>query len=203
MSIRGIVPISGQLPGINVPVSIVRTATAGLPPQNIDLAAAKTGTLSTRTNDTAGTLTMTNGHGIVDGDRIAIFWGAGVAYLATVGTVATNSVPFTGAAGTVLPIATTAVTVQVMTPLDVDFDGDKAEIVMASFTRRGVIVFEDASNTVLDAEALAAGEGYVYISGISQSNPLAGDPVDEVWIANGDSTTTSQFVFGGIYNSDE
>jgi hypothetical protein len=63
------------------------------------LAAAKGGTLTTRTSDTAGTLTMSSGHGITDGQVIDIYWSTGQVTSATVGTVATNSVPFTGATG--------------------------------------------------------------------------------------------------------
>ena len=96
-----------------------------------------------------------------------------------------NAVPFTGAAGDNLPNQDTAVTVQVMTPLDVDFDGDKAEIVAASFTRRGVVVFEDSNDVVLDAGDIAAGEGYVYVVAwpVESADRKSGRSV----IANGDS----------------
>jgi hypothetical protein len=201
MSLTGIAKLAAQLPGVHVNVSLAKTATGSIA-QSQALAAAKTGSLTTRTLDTAGELTMTTGHGITDGARIAIFWSGGCAYLGTVGTVVGNAVPFTGAAGDNLPVEDTAVTVQVMTPLDVDFDGDKAEIVAASFRRRGVVVFEDSDNAVLDAGDIAAGEGYVYVVGLSQSNPLAGNPVDQVWIANGDSDGTNAFVLGVLYQSD-
>lgn len=201
MSLTGIAKLAAQLPGVVVNVSLAKTATGSIA-QSQALAAAKTGSLTTRTLDTAGELTMTTGHGITDGARIAIFWSGGCAYLGTVGTVVGNAVPFTGAAGDNLPVEDTAVTVQVMTPLDVDFDGDKAEIVAASFRRRGVVVFGDSGDAVLDAGDIAAGEGYVYVSGLSQSNPLAGNPVDQVWVASGDSDDTNAFVLGVLYQSD-
>jgi hypothetical protein len=201
MSLTGIAKLAAQLPGVHVNVSLAKTATGSIA-QSQALAAAKTGSLTERTLDTAGELTMTTGHGITDGARIAIFWSGGCAYLGTVGTVVGNAVPFTGAAGDNLPVEDTAVTVQVMTPLDVDFDGDKAEIVAASFRRRGVVVFEDSGDAVLDAGDIAAGEGYVYVSGLSQSNPLAGNPVDQVWVASGDSDGTNAFVLGVLYQSD-
>lgn len=201
MSLTGIAKLAAQLPGVNVNVSLAKTATGSIA-QSQALAAAKTGSLTERTDNTAGELTMTTGHGITDGARIAIFWSGGCAYLGTVGTVVGNAVPFTGAAGDNLPVKDTAVTVQVMTPLDVDFDGDKAEIVAASFRRRGVVVFEDSDDAVLDAGDIAAGEGYVYVSGLSQSNPLAGNPVDQVWVASGDSDDTNAFVLGVLYQSD-
>lgn len=202
MSLTGIAKLAAQLPGVNVSVSLAKTATGSIA-QSQALAVAKTGSLTERTLDTDGELTMTDtGHGITDGAWIAIFWSGGCAYLGTVGTVVGNAVPFTGAAGDNLPVEGTAVTVQVMTPLDVDFDGDKAEIVAASFRRRGVVVFEDSSDAVLDAGDIAAGEGYVYVSGLSQSNPLAGNPVDQVWVANGDSDGTNAFLLGVLYQSD-
>ena len=68
--------------------------------------------------------------------------------------------------------------------------------------RRGVVVFEDSSDVVLDAGDIAAGEGYVYVSGLSQSNPLTGNPVDQVWVANGDSDGTNAFLLGVLYQSD-
>ena len=201
MSLTGIAKLAAQLPGVHVNVSLAKTATGSIA-QSQALAAAKTGSLTKRTDNTDGELTMTTGHGITDGARIAIFWSGGCAYLGTVGNVVGNAVPFTGAAGDNLPVEDTAVTVQVMTPLDVDFDGDKAEIVAASFRRRGVVVFEDSGDAVLDAGDIAAGEGYVYVVGLSQSNPLAGNPVDQVWIANGDSDGTNAFVLGVLYQSD-
>lgn len=201
MTLSGIVNLSAQLPGVTVQAKFTASATGSIS-QSETLAAAKTGSLTTRTSDTDGELTMTTGHGITDGARIAIFWDGGCAYLGTVGTVATNSVPFTGAAGDNLPAKDTAVTVQVMTPLDVDFDGDKAKMIAVSFSRRGVVVFEDSGDAVLDGEDIVGGEGYVYVAGLSQSNPLVGNPVDQVWVANGDSSGTNAFLLGVLYDSD-
>ena len=203
MALTGVVSLAANLPGARVRMNFALAASGSIE-QKATLDAALAGTLSTRTSDTAGTLTMGANHGITDADIIAIFWTGGAAYLATVGTVDGLSVPFTGAAGDVLPVGEApAVTVQIMTPLDVDFDGDKAECVAVSFSRRGVIVFEDSGDAVLDAADIAAGEGYAYVEGLSQSNPLTGNAVDEVWIANGDSTATNAFVLGVLYNSDE
>ena len=200
MSLNGIVTVTAQLPGQNVTAKFSHSASGAIT-QSESLAVAKTGTLSTRTSDTVGTLTMSALHGITDGQRIAIFWTGGCCYLATVGTVATNSVPFTTGAGDVLPIATTAVKVGVMVDLDVDFDGDLLALMLASFTYRGVVVFTDVGPAVLGAKDVAAGEGYGYVYGFSQSNPLTGNPVDKVWIANGDSTYANTFSLGLLYDS--
>ncbi len=203
MSVSGSITVTANMPGMANHSGVFSRSAAGSIAQSVTLAAAKTGTLSTRTSDTAGTLTMTAGHGIVDGDVIAIFWGTtGVAYLGTVGTVDGNSVPFTGAAGTALPAQDTAVKVQVMTDLNVDFDGDDLELLMARFSARGVIVFEDSGDAVLDALEIPAGESYYYIADSAYANPLTGNAVDQIWIASGDSSNTNAFTFACLYNSD-
>ena len=57
---------------------------------------AKTGTLSTRTSTTVGTLTMAGGHGITTGVLIDLFWSGGSRARVTVGSVSGNSVPISG-----------------------------------------------------------------------------------------------------------
>src|SRR5687768_15260880 len=82
-------------------------------------AAAKTGSLTTRTSDTVGELTMTAGHLITTGARLDIYWTVagvnGARRGVVVGTVVVNAVPISGGAGDVLPAAATAVTAMVPT----------------------------------------------------------------------------------------
>ena len=202
MSIQGKASITLMLPGVSIGAEISRPAAGGVPPQEVSLEAADAGTLTTRTSDAAGTLTMDDaGHGISTADVITIFWTGGIAYQATVGTVSGTTVPFTGAQGTVLPSATTEVVADVVEVLDVDFDGDDLELFAAAMDRRGHIVFEDSGDAEIDAAELIANEPYMYIDGMTASNPLTGNPVDEVHIANGDSSLVATFRLGGTYNS--
>jgi hypothetical protein len=49
---------------------------------------------------------------------------------------------------------------------------------------------------------LTANEPYLYISGgMTGNNPLAGNAVDQVKLANGDATANATFKMGGTYNS--
>jgi len=148
-------------------------------------------------------LTMGANHGITNGAIIAIFGPtSGVTYFGTVGTVDGNSVPFTAAdGGDVLPANNSAVTVDVITDLDVDFDGDNLEILAAVMDRRGLIVFEDAGNTALHGVELSAGEPFFFVDGLTGNNPLTGNAVDQVRIANGNSASNTTFKMGGTYNS--
>lgn len=86
-----------------------------------DLPVANAGELTTRSSGTAGTLTMESGHTITTGARLDIYWEtqtspvvtAGSCRGATVGSVSGNSVPFTGASGTALPLVNALITAAV------------------------------------------------------------------------------------------
>lgn len=203
----GTIQIVASIGGVKETMNIIRSAAATITVEST-LDAGQAGTLSTRTGDTEGTLTLGAGHGITDGKIIAIFWTSGVAYLATVGSVDGTSVPFTGAAGDVLPDEDTAIVAGVMEAHDVEFDGDNLEMLIATFRQRGVVVFEDwggsggAGDAVVDAADIAANEPYLFIADVMATNPLTGNAVDQVWIANGDSSNSSLFKLAALYNSE-
>ncbi|MDD8027908.1 MAG: hypothetical protein PHI34_15520 [Acidobacteriota bacterium] len=203
----GTIQVVASIGGIKETMNILRSAAATVTVEST-LDAGKAGTLSARTGDTEGTLTLGADHGITDGEVIAIFWSSGVAYLATVGTVAGTSVPFTGAAGDVLPDEDTAIVADVMEAHDVEFDGDNLEMLIATFRQRGVIVFEDWSGSggdgdqVIDAADIAANEAYLFVADVMATNPLTGNAVDQIWIANGDSSNSSLFKLAALYNSE-
>lgn len=203
----GTIQVVANIGGVKETMNIVRSAAATITVEST-LEAGKAGTLSTRTSDTAGTLTLGADHGITDGEVIAIFWPSGVAYLATVGTVDGTSVPFTGAAGDALPEEDAAIVADVMEAHDVEFDGDDLEMLVATFRERGVVVFEDWSGSggdgdaVLDAADIAANEAYLFIADTGEANPLTGNAVDQVWIANGDPSNSSLFKLAALYNSE-
>ena len=182
-------------------------ASGAVPPQEKALAAAKSGTLSTRTSDTAGTLTLAAGHGITDGDTIDVFWtdANGVlkcAYGATVGTVAGNEVPFTGASGDALPDQGTAITAQKPTELDCDFDGDKAVLLVAMMkTSGGHVTFVDSGDAVLKGQTLQANEPFLWWKNGPFAAPVTGNPVDAVLISNA-GTAAATFQLTGLVDSD-
>jgi hypothetical protein len=76
------------------------------------------GTLTTRSDDDTGTLTMDDGgHGIATGAVVTLLWDGGSRGGVAVGTVAGVSVPIDGGSGDVLPATSTAVRVVVSAPL--------------------------------------------------------------------------------------
>ncbi len=158
------------------------------------LAAAKTGTLTTRTSDTAGTLTMSSGHGITDGQVIDIYWSTGQVTSATVGTVATNSVPFTGATGPVLPAAATAVTVMVQQSEAFSFlDANLAGLFVGAGGAACSATFKTSGGTIVGTvrvNAAASGstnnKDYIWDDGDGSDIPVS-DDVATVHLTHGDS----------------
>jgi len=168
----------------------------------VALPAGAAGSLSTRGGDTEGELTMDDaGHGIQTGDTIAIFWAGGRCFNCTVGTVAGTTVPFTTAVGDVLPAADTVVVADVQVEHNLDFDGDNLESIVANCTRRGHIHFEDSGGNVLAGADLTAAESWQWFADQGIANPLAGNPVDKVFFANGDGVNAATAKLGMIYDS--
>jgi hypothetical protein len=138
---------------------------------------------------------MASGHGITDGQRLDIYWTGGQCYGATVGTVATNSVPFTGASGTVLPIATTAITAQVPTLAPLVVTGDDVVGIGVSMPTGGIAVFATSvPANVYAASLTATATSYVYTDADGGTNPLAGASVARVYLSHG---TTAEITATG------
>lgn len=191
--------------GLSIQSTVNREA-EGQIGQSVALPAAKSGTLSTRTNDTDGTLTLEADHGITDSEVINIFWmdAEGVyhcAYGATVGTVDGNDVPFTGASGDVLPTKDDAITASLVVEIDIDFDGDLAEMIAAGCNKLSHIAFRDVTPTVLKPVLLLAAEGWNWASGQGITNPLTGNPVNDVLASNGEATAEATLQIGVLYDS--
>ncbi len=152
-------------------------------PWSVSLAAAKSGSLTLRTDANTGTLTMESGHGITTGARLDLYWSGGSRYGITVGTVSGTSVPIDLGAGTDLPVVGTAVTAQVPDSEAVVVTGDNVVSIAAACTVGGTVVFADNSNATLLALVLDTATGsYVWVTG-SGTNPLAGASVAKVFLS--------------------
>lgn len=201
----GTISENAGLAGLTIQSTIQRTGTGGIG-HDPSLPAAKAGALSTRTSDTAGTLTLGAGHGITDGQVVNIFWTdvngeSHCAYGATVGTVAGNDVPFTGAAGDVLPAEGCAITVSVVVLIDTDVDGDLLKMIAAGSTLLTHMTFKREAGTVILPVLLLANEGWKWVKGQGIANPLTGDPVGKIAVSNGSVAAIAAFKVAYIYDS--
>jgi hypothetical protein len=161
-------------------------------PFSVTLEAAKTGSLTTRTNNTTGTLTMAASHGITTGARLDLYWSGGSRRGITVGTVSVNSVPFSGGAGDNLPVQDTAITAQVPVSENLVVTGNDVVSIGTRVTGGGTIVFTDGSNAEIFATTLTSDvPSYAWASGYGGTNPLAGGSVAKVFLSQRSSAGTS------------
>lgn len=158
---------------------------------SLSLPAGLAGTLSTRTDDDTGVLTVATGHGITTDDTVAVFWDGGSQYNVDVTAVAATTISIDVGDGTVLPAATTAIIVSKQLPHAVAFTGDSLNVLAISCRQRASIEFFSSAPASLLRYDMATNEGRTWVSDIDVTNPLAGDTVATVRVANGSTTLTT------------
>lgn len=153
-----------------------------------NLAAAKTGTLTTRTSNSVGTLTMTTGHGIQTGDRLDLYWDGGQRRGITVGTVSVNSVPFTLGAGDNLPLVNTVITAMVPTVKVITFTGSNLVALLFWCQAYSQFVLTQSDNTEIFATVIE-GSGkntFSWDEDCGYTNPVSGT-VGKLYLSHNDS----------------
>jgi hypothetical protein len=156
---------------------------------------AQPATLTVRTNNTDGSLTMTNaGHGIVTGQRLDLYWTGGKRFYAVAGTVAGAVVPFTGSTGggDNLPIATTSLAVGIPTSAAFRVTGDNVTAILLSLPPgwNGYFAFDEAGTVENPAQYVAGGTPFSWPG--ENSNILAGLTVTKLWVSHDNSVATVQ-----------
>jgi hypothetical protein len=182
---------------------------------NFVLPVAQAGSLTTRTSNTAGTLTMNSlSHGITTGSTIDIYWTGGQCRGATVGTVAGNSVPFTGATGTVLPAAATAITAMNPVVKNLAVVGNNLQGLALELknpnnaptvaTDVGTFSFQSSAPAELLCR-IQDNYDNVYVwdaatANTGDTNPLAGVTVATVNVSHASATLTPTVIVGAAFN---
>jgi hypothetical protein len=181
------------------PLAVVRENSGSIGLQDT-LNTAKAGTLSTRTDNNTGTLTLGSGHGITDGQIIDVYWSGGVQRTVTVGTVSGTSVPIDGGIGDNLPTATTAITACVQKAINLSIDGDNTKILAViletvdkSLRTAANVQFLDAASDVIAEIDLVANVSQVWDIEGGSSNPFTGDPITNLKASQANSTSTETY----------
>ena len=166
--------VSGYFSGSE---SITLTDNEGIS-ANPPIPAAQPAVLTTRTNNTSGSLTMTNSnHGITTGQRVDLYWAGGQCYGAVVGTVAGTTVPIASVSGGAnLPIATTAIQVGISTSVSFAFTGNNLTALAAQLgtgPTQGYFVLNNGSSDVAAFGLANLNELYTWYAGNGITNPVA------------------------------
>lgn len=176
---------------------VVRTSSGPIALEDT-LSAAKSGTLTTRTDNNTGTLTMAASHGITTGQIIDIYWSGGVQRSVTVGTVATNEVPIDSGIGDNLPADETAITAVVQKSINLAIDGDNTKILAVvletidkTLRTAANVQFLDAAADVIAEIDLVTNVPQVWDIEGGSANPFTGDPITNLKASQA-STSTSE-----------
>lgn len=149
--------------------------------------AAKSGSVTTRTDDNTGVITMSAGHGFTTGQKVDVFWTGG-SRRGMDATVATNAVTVDGGNGDVLPALSTAITAMVPTSVPMAFAGDDLDALSVGCPTAvsGWAVFKNSGGTVLASYQIPSGtRAKTWATGLGITNPLAGATVATVEFSHG------------------
>lgn len=175
---------------------------------DVTVPAAKTGTLTVRTDNTTGSLTMQNGHGLTTGVKFDLYWVGGSRHGVVAGTVATNVVPISGGAGDNLPVAASAITAMIPVSEDLVATGDNVVGIAGSNLntadpdsgKSATISLAEDDGTIAYALTPDAGESQTWFSADGVTNPVAGAAITQVLLSHGDSTKSARLVGDVMYN---
>lgn len=168
----------------------------------ISLSAAKAGTLTTRTDDNTGVVTLSVDHGVTDGQKLDVYWSGGSRRGMTVGTVVDQVVPIDGGAGDNLPALSSAITAMVPVVNDLELIGDNLVALIGSGSAKGIISIQETDGTerhvlqVYGANRIAGGS---WLEEDGDTNPLAGQATEKVAFSHGDSSGTKTMRLSGMY----
>jgi hypothetical protein len=174
----------------------------------ITLPAGKSGTLTTRTDDNTGIVTVASGHGITGSDTVDVYWAAGRRYGVDVTATDATTISIDLGAGDNLPTASTAVVICKQVVVNKAIDGDAVEIIgllaeLAASTGFGVRI------TVFDAVSAggsAVGNGidldpnspFVLDIEGGAANLLTGSPILSFVASNGDGSNACTLKIQGL-----
>lgn len=164
--------------------------------------AAKAGSLTTRTDADTGTITGSTGHGVVDGDKLDVYWSGGCRRNMTVGTVSGNAIPIDGGSGDNLPALNTALTFKVpQTEGEWALAGaDVRGLCVKAPTYRGQVVVRQSGGTEIAAFLVSPGHDYVWSVASGITNPVTGATIAKATFSHESPDADQEMVLTFIYN---
>lgn len=186
------ISLSGN--GSSLAAAVSRSADGG-GSREVTLPAGIAGTLTTRTDNDTGVLTVGSGHAITNTDTVDVFWDGGVRYGVDVTATTATTIAIDIGSGTNLPSASTAIVVTKQVQINADIDGDALAIIglLASFssltsTAKVHVDLQDSGSASIEAITLSANAPKVYDITGGDTNLFTGNPVTKIMAANGSST---------------
>ena len=174
----------------------------------VTLPAGKSGTLTTRTDDNTGVVTVASGHGITASDTVDVYWATGRRYGVDVTTAGATTLDIDLGSGDNLPAQSTAVVIVKQVVVNKAIDGDNVEIIgflatLAADTGFGVrITFFDAvsggGSAVGNGIDLDPNSPFVLDIEGGATNLLTGSPILSFVASNGDGSNACTLKIQGL-----
>lgn len=165
---------------------------------DITLPAAKAGTLSTRTDNDTGVVTVASGHGVTTSNLVDVYWitgSTGRRYGMTVTGTTGTTISIDGGSGDNLPTALDAVTIAPQVVINTTIDGDNINILgLMAFvpdstaTSKAHVTFKDSGAAAIANLDLTANVPRVYDIDGGDTNVFTGNPIVTAHATNGNST---------------
>lgn len=173
------------------------------------LAAQCDGSLTTRTDDDTGVVTLSTGHGIETADVVDVYWSGGMRYGMTA-TVSGVEITVDGGAGDNLPAEDTAITAVVeQTTWEINFDGDDAQVVAVVY-RNGAdtgakahIDLQDATPATIEEldlvhEAVSGGLDHITDIANGDTNIYSGNRITAGKVSHDSQQAGTVYVMVGL-----
>lgn len=143
-------------------------------------------TLTTRTDNTTGSITGPAGHGIVTAQVVDLYWVGGSRRSVIVGTVAGNVIPISGGQGDNLPVAASAITVAPRVTIDLaTLTGSKIKAVAAQAEAvRSTVIIAQANDTEILARVVQSGRVLAWDDEDGTANPFTAVNVGKAYVSH-------------------
>jgi len=191
--------INAECGGIRVNKTYTRSADHANPYQPDAIPAAQAGSLTTRTSDVAGVVTLGAGHGMTTGMIVDVYWTGGVRYGVAI-TVASNDATLADGdhtGGAVLPAEDTAVILCEQVEIATNIDGDNAAVLLVSLeyqatsTAKGHVHFCETDDTNVADFDLDADKPLLVDMDQDIANPLTGELIGVCYASHADVTNAA------------
>ncbi len=191
MTKTGTISVNVQCETLNHSVNYADTG-GGTVAKDFTLPAGKTGTLSTRTDDNMGVITLGAGHGLTN-ETVSVGWTGGKRVGMAITAYDSTTITVDGGTGDNLPTQSTSVVVGVAVPAtDAVFDGDNMAFLLIKCPQRSVVNFLDSGPASLFVQEITVAlGGYYWSEATGVTNPLTGNAIATINAYNLSTTATT------------
>lgn len=169
------ITIGTNIGGVSRSKQITRTGSTFTHPET--LVAGKTGTLSTRTDDDTGVLTLGSSHGITDANVVDVYWTGGMRKRMSVTAYDATTITVNAGTGDNFPTESTAIVAGKRATIAFAAVGANVEMLVASCDYRACIDFVTSVPASIKAVELTADEPWIWIADWGTDNPVTGSTI--------------------------